>query len=344
MLVAATGARLWETTPHAMWSRRWPTGGSGLAISLTTFVRRPEYLRATGAPRPRAGDTEMAWIQRRHRPGPLACGKGGRRGGIAGPIDHSLPSYLVFVAANRWIFSARVPGMNAALPPGTILASCASWVDQAREQQQIIIVAAGRGRRLGRRPRTFPSAWCAWQASPSCTGSCALCTAGLSDIVVVRGYLGDRIDGGAWRLLSWTIPTGRTTTSWRPLLCAEHCRRLLLSYCDIVYTPTWSRAGCGRTCGQCSAGFADHRSLLGRCYEGRTCTGSEAELTKSTDKGRSCAWARARWRRKGGGRVHRPGNIFPPRGSGAACGLGCSSCGGGLEAPLASLRRCVRPT
>jgi len=59
LLVAATGLRLWQSDGHEFWLVEALLGLAVIAsaISLTTFMRRPEYLAATGAARPRsAGD------------------------------------------------------------------------------------------------------------------------------------------------------------------------------------------------------------------------------------------------------------------------------------------------
>ena len=59
MLVAATGLRLWQSDGHELWLVEALLGlvVVASAISLTTFMRRPEYLTATGAARPQsAGD------------------------------------------------------------------------------------------------------------------------------------------------------------------------------------------------------------------------------------------------------------------------------------------------
>jgi hypothetical protein len=59
MLVAATGIRLWQSDGHELWLVEAILGSVVIAsaISLTTFLRRPEYLAATGAAKPRsAGD------------------------------------------------------------------------------------------------------------------------------------------------------------------------------------------------------------------------------------------------------------------------------------------------
>lgn len=59
LLVAGTGARLWHERGDERWLLEGLAGlvGVAAAISLTTFVRRPEYVAATGAaPPPSAGD------------------------------------------------------------------------------------------------------------------------------------------------------------------------------------------------------------------------------------------------------------------------------------------------
>lgn len=59
LLVAATGIRLWRSDGHELWLLEALLGLAVVAsaISLTTFIRRPEYLTATGAQRPQsAGD------------------------------------------------------------------------------------------------------------------------------------------------------------------------------------------------------------------------------------------------------------------------------------------------
>jgi len=59
LLVAACGIRLWRADGHELWLAEALLGLAVVAsaISLTTFMRRPEYLAATGAARPvSAGD------------------------------------------------------------------------------------------------------------------------------------------------------------------------------------------------------------------------------------------------------------------------------------------------
>ena len=59
LLVAACGIRLWRADGHELWLAEALLGLMlvASAISLTTFMRRPEYLAATGSARPAsAGD------------------------------------------------------------------------------------------------------------------------------------------------------------------------------------------------------------------------------------------------------------------------------------------------
>jgi hypothetical protein len=99
------------------------------AISLTTFVRRPEYLRATGAPRPQtAGDygdgldgATAAAVPTSPR---SLVGKVAGAVEALGRLIIHYPSYLVFVAlANRLdLFLHVYLAINAAYAGRTILA------------------------------------------------------------------------------------------------------------------------------------------------------------------------------------------------------------------------------
>jgi phosphatidylglycerophosphate synthase len=93
LLVAAVGVRLWWEKDAAFWLVE---GLVGLvlvasAISLTTFVRRPEYVGS--GPRPAsAGDYGEGFVQAPARRGPLALVEG------LGKFLMHYPSYLVYVA------------------------------------------------------------------------------------------------------------------------------------------------------------------------------------------------------------------------------------------------------
>jgi phosphatidylglycerophosphate synthase len=129
MLVAATGARLWRDDGRTQWLVEALAGlvAVASAISLTTFVRRPEYLRATGAPRPQAagdyGDGLDTAAAAPARPRSLVAKVAGAVESLGRLIIH-YPSYLVFVAAaNRLdLFLHVYLAMNAAYAARTILA------------------------------------------------------------------------------------------------------------------------------------------------------------------------------------------------------------------------------
>lgn len=98
LLVAATGVRLWRIDGHEFWLLEGLTGlvVVASAISLTTFIRRPEYLAATGAARPRsAGDYGDGFATEIH-PTSVAS-----LIGLVESVGRFLihyPSYFVFVA------------------------------------------------------------------------------------------------------------------------------------------------------------------------------------------------------------------------------------------------------
>lgn len=129
MLVAATGARLWRAEARTQWLVEALAGlvVVASAISLTTFIRRPEYLRATGAPRPRtAGDYGDGLDGVAAVPPPprsLVAKVAGAVEALGRLIIH-YPSYLVFVAlANRMdLFLHVYLAINAAYAGRTILA------------------------------------------------------------------------------------------------------------------------------------------------------------------------------------------------------------------------------
>jgi len=103
LLVAATGIRLWQADGHEFWLVEALLGLAVVAsaISMTTFIRRPEYLSATGAARPRsAGDYGDGFAG----DGFAAEHKPARPATLVGLIEDlgrfliHYPSYLVFVA------------------------------------------------------------------------------------------------------------------------------------------------------------------------------------------------------------------------------------------------------
>ncbi|HJX63318.1 MAG TPA: CDP-alcohol phosphatidyltransferase family protein [Polyangia bacterium] len=129
MLVAATGARLWRAEARTQWLVEALAGlvAVASAISLTTFVRRPEYLRATGAPRPQtAGDygDGLAGAAAAPAPSRSLVGRAAAAVESLGRLIIHYPSYLVFVAAaNRLdLFLHVYLAINAAYAGRTILA------------------------------------------------------------------------------------------------------------------------------------------------------------------------------------------------------------------------------
>jgi len=129
LLVAATGARLWRGDGRTQWLVEALAGlvAVASAISLTTFIRRPEYLRATGAPRPRAaGDYGEGLNGAAPTPAPARSLVAKVLGAVEalGRFLIHYPSYLVFVAvANRLdLFLHVYLAINAAYAARTILA------------------------------------------------------------------------------------------------------------------------------------------------------------------------------------------------------------------------------
>ena len=128
MLVAGTGARLWRAEARTQWLVEALAGlvVVASAISLTTFIRRPEYLRATGAPRPQSagdyGDGLYGVAPAPARPRSLVAKMAAAVEALGRLIIH-YPSYLVFVAlANRLdLFLHVYLAINAAYGGRTIL-------------------------------------------------------------------------------------------------------------------------------------------------------------------------------------------------------------------------------
>jgi choline kinase len=101
-----------------------------------------------------------------------------------------------------------------------------------------IIVAAGRGRRLGPETAEMPKCMVSVGGRPILHRQLdALAAAGADDVVVVRGYLGDRISGGAHPLRFVDNPDWANNNILASLLHAEAEMRdgFLFSYSDIVF-------------------------------------------------------------------------------------------------------------
>jgi phosphatidylglycerophosphate synthase len=128
LLVGAVGVRLWRGQGQVQWLVEALAGlvVVASAISLTTFVRRPEYLQATGAARPRsAGDYGDGLYQEAAPAAPVSLVK--RAFGLVETFGRFLihyPSYIVFVAAfdRLDIFLHVYLALNAAYAARTMLA------------------------------------------------------------------------------------------------------------------------------------------------------------------------------------------------------------------------------
>jgi phosphatidylglycerophosphate synthase len=122
LLVAATGIRLWLPDREAPWLIEALVGLCAVAsaISLTTFVRRSEYLAATGAPPPvSAGDYGAGFA-----PAAAAGFSPIRAVESVGRFLIHYPSYLVYVAlldALPWFLHVYV-AINAAHAARTLVA------------------------------------------------------------------------------------------------------------------------------------------------------------------------------------------------------------------------------
>ena len=158
-----------------------------------------------------------------------------------------------------------------------------------------IIVAAGRGRRLGAETDEIPKCMVSvggrailhWQID-------ALAAAGVDDIVIVRGYLGDRIvapAGAAPKVRFVDNPEWASNNILTSLFYAEAEMGdgFLFSYSDIVFTRD-------HAC-RVAAATAPVALIVDRrwhdAYEGRTLHPvSEAELARVTDSGETAVVTR----------------------------------------------------
>lgn len=140
LLVAATGARLWHADGKVLWLIEALVGLTAVAsaISLTTFIRRPEYIAATGkAPSAAAGDYGDGFPSTN---GPV---EPARRSPVAklvamveslGRAIIHYPSYLVFIAAfdQLPIFLHAYVAVNTAYAARTLLSMLATLGRPAR--------------------------------------------------------------------------------------------------------------------------------------------------------------------------------------------------------------------
>ncbi len=106
--------------------------------------------------------------------------------------------------------------------------------------KKAIIVAAGRGRRLGHETDDIPKCMVKVGGRPILHWQLrALTSAGVDDLLLVRGYLGSRIDGGAHRLRFVENPDWANNNILASLMCAgaELDTGFYFSYSDIVFAP-----------------------------------------------------------------------------------------------------------
>jgi choline kinase len=153
---------------------------------------------------------------------------------------------------------------------------------------KVIIVAAGRGRRLGPETEDIPKCMVRVAGQPILHWQLrAFAAAGLSDIVMVRGYLGDRIDGGRAALRFVDNPDWARNNILASLLCAAHelPEGFFFSYCDIVYTPGVVARLCASARDSAPVSLIIDRRWAD-AYQGRTLHPvSEAELGRTEGQG-----------------------------------------------------------
>jgi len=155
---------------------------------------------------------------------------------------------------------------------------------------KVIIVAAGRGRRLGSETEDTPKCMVRVAGQPILHWQLrAFAAAGLSDIVMVRGYCGDRINGGQAALRFVDNPDWANNNILASLLCAADQLRqgFFFSYCDIVYTPevVARLAASARKSNPAPVSLIIDRRWAD-AYQGRTLHPvSEAELAETAGQG-----------------------------------------------------------
>lgn len=149
--------------------------------------------------------------------------------------------------------------------------------------KKAIIVAAGRGRRLGSSTEEIPKCMVRvgerpilhWQLD-------ALAAAAIDDIVIVRGYLGERIDAGAARVRFVENPEWESNNILASLMYAagELDGGFYFSYCDIVYAATAVQKLVAAALAPDTAASLVVDRQWARSYQGRDLHPvSEAELT-----------------------------------------------------------------
>jgi choline kinase len=113
-----------------------------------------------------------------------------------------------------------------------------------------IIVAAGRGRRLGPETAAIPKCMVSVGGKPILHRQLeAMATAGATDFVIVRGYLGDRISAPGFRVRFVENPEWASNNILASLLfaAAEMRDGFLFSYSDIVFAPAQAKLAAAST-------------------------------------------------------------------------------------------------
>jgi choline kinase len=148
-----------------------------------------------------------------------------------------------------------------------------------------IIVAAGRGRRLGGSTAEIPKCMVRVNGQPILHWQLrAFAAAGIRDVVIVRGYLGDRIDPGEFPVRFVDNPEWERNNILASLMYAagEFSGGVYFSYCDIVYAPSVVArlAAAARSSAASLAASLIIDRRWADAYQGRTLHPvSEAELT-----------------------------------------------------------------
>ena len=107
-----------------------------------------------------------------------------------------------------------------------------------------IIVAAGRGRRLGPKTANIPKCMVEVDGRPILHRQLdALVSAGITEIVVIRGYLGDRISAPGFPVRFVENADWESNNILSSLFFAEHEMDdgFVFSYSDIVFAPAYAR-------------------------------------------------------------------------------------------------------
>jgi L-glutamine-phosphate cytidylyltransferase len=147
--------------------------------------------------------------------------------------------------------------------------------------KKAIIVAAGRGRRLGPSTEDIPKCMVEVGGRPILHWQLeALAAASVRDVVMVRGYRGDRIDPGPWPVRFVDNPAWAENNILASLMYAEaeFDGGFYFSYCDIVYAKSVT-SRLAATIGSAAGSLIIDRRWAD-AYTGRTLHPvSEAELT-----------------------------------------------------------------